>query len=281
MNDFNNSRLKYIIIILLLQSFLLLYITVWRELDLFVFASDVLIKIFSFIVVGLSILSIIMVKELYRMIKHKADVKIKQIKLEEKERLIKSLRSQKHDFSNHLQTIYGMVQLDKKEEIKEYIKSINQNLVNLKFNQTQTTDSILDSLLISKQIEAKEAGVEFKYQVEEGIDGINLSIDKTFRIVSNLVDNAIDATQKLNNQKCIRVKGIDKNNQFVLSIYNTGLPIEKELLDKIFQAGFSSKGVGRGFGLYIIKSLVEEAGGRLEVESRADFGTEFTCYFPK
>jgi signal transduction histidine kinase len=38
---------------------------------------------------------------------------------------------------------------------------------------------------------------------------------------------------------------------------------------------------GSGVGLYIVKRIIENAGGRIEVESTVGKGSEFTVYFPK
>ncbi|MGM0471869.1 MAG: sensor histidine kinase, partial [Bacillota bacterium] len=197
------------------------------------------------------------------------------------EELIKNLRSQKHDFSNHLQTIYGMVQLNKNGEAKDYIKSLSQDLAKIKFDQSQVSNSILETILIPKKKEAQEAGLNFDYEVEAGIESINLQINKVFRVISNLVDNAIDATKDFDEKCRIEVRGENRRNNYILTVYNSGPAIQEDLINKIFQPGFSTKGTGRGFGLHIIKSLVEEAGGELQINSEEGFGTEFVCYFPK
>ncbi|GAB6099634.1 ATP-binding protein [Halanaerocella petrolearia] len=276
----NKSKLVYIKSALILQFFssLLLIINMYYNL----FTKKLSLGIILFIIMGISILMMSIIGDLFKLIDYKTKYELQDIKLEEQNEWIKKLRKHKHDFSNHLQTIYGMIQLNKdKEEIKEYIKSINQDLNKLNFKRDKVSDSILDSLLIGKQIKAKKLGIQFDYQVDPGVEGINLSIDKVFRIVSNLVDNALDATTESTGERMIKVKGYDDGDLYLLLVFNTGSFIDKESRDQIFKLGYSNKGEVRGLGLNITQSLVQKADGKLEVRSVKDLGTEFMCYLPK
>lgn len=269
------------IVIILMQTMLLLFMANWKESDLFGISYDKLLNIIIFVVVGLSMLSLIVVKEIYKMIEYETEFKIQQVKLEQNKKLIRTLRSQKHDFLNHLQTIYGMVQLNKQDKVREYIKSLNNDLSEIKFSNDDLSNSILDSILIPKKLEAIKQGISFSYQVERGVTDVDFPLDKLFRVVSNLVDNAIDAIEGFNGKKEIRLIGKNNDNKYHLSVYNTGPIIEEELQNQIFEPGFSTKGDGRGFGLYIIKSLIEEREGKLDLKSEVGFGTEFTCTLKK
>jgi hypothetical protein len=281
MDKLNKSSMYQMIVIILMQTMLLLFMATWKEIDLFGISYDKLLNIVIFVVVGLSLLSLIVVKEIYKVIEYETEFKIQQIKLEENKRLIQTLRSQKHDFLNHLQTIYGMVQLNKQDKVKEYIKSLNNDLSEIKFTSDGLSNSILDSILIPKKLEAIKQGVSFTYKVERGVEDVDFPLDKLFRIVSNLVDNAIDAMEGFNGKKEIRLIGKNNGDNYHLSVYNIGPIIEEEIQHQIFEPGFSTKGDGRGFGLHIIKSLIEEREGKLELKSEAGFGTEFTCILKK
>ena len=151
---------------------------------------------------GLAILSIFLIRDLYQSIKEETDLKVQQVKLAKKEKMIKELRQQKHDFSNHLQTIYSMLQLGKEDEVKEYIKSLNQELKTIQPDlKTQEKETVLTSLLLSIEQEAEEAGVEFEYELEPGLRATDYSLSELFRIASNLIENAIEATQTYSGEK--------------------------------------------------------------------------------
>ena len=52
-------------------------------------------------------------------------------------------------------------------------------------------------------------------------------------------------------------------------------------MEIIFEKGYSTKGEGRGTGLYQVKSMVENLGGKITVESQEGVGTSFTISFTK
>ncbi|MBL0060829.1 MAG: ATPase [bacterium] len=72
-------------------------------------------------------------------------------------------------------------------------------------------------------------------------------------------------------KSCIRIDFAD-----------TGKGIAPELLDKVFEPGFTTKqvGVGTGLGLFIVRSIVQAHGGIITVKSEVDKGTTFTIFLP-
>ncbi len=279
MGGLKKSKLSYVIIIILCQTFLLLFVTAWKQLDLFNISYDNILNIILFIAVGLSILSFIIIKELFVLIQEEVDYKVNQVRLEENQKKINKLRSQKHDFLNHLQTIHGMIELDKKKEVKEYIKSMRRDITDNKLQQEDKESCALESILSNKKEKAIRNGLNFSYQLEEGTAEINLPTNKLVSIISNLLDNAIDATRQFNAGSMIKFQGKQEGQNYIISVYNNGSFINRKLQAQIFEPGFSTKGTNRGFGLYIIKSIIEEFDGRIELKSEEGFGTEFICLF--
>ncbi len=75
--------------------------------------------------------------------------------------------------------------------------------------------------------------------------------------------------------------GVDDNEIFI-RFSDSGIGIPPEHIDKIFDPGFTTKGVGvgTGLGLSISYRIVDEHGGRIEVESEQGKGAVFTVYLP-
>ena len=67
----------------------------------------------------------------------------------------------------------------------------------------------------------------------------------------------------------------------LITVDDTGSGISQENLENIFGKGFSTKGEGRGTGLYQIKTMVESFGGTISVESQEGVGSSFTVSFAK
>ena len=66
----------------------------------------------------------------------------------------------------------------------------------------------------------------------------------------------------------------------LVRIQDTGQGIEDEIIEKIFNPFFTTKNEGVGMGLAISSRLVEENGGRLEVNSEIGKGSSFSLYLP-
>jgi signal transduction histidine kinase len=68
----------------------------------------------------------------------------------------------------------------------------------------------------------------------------------------------------------------------VLCVEDNGLGIAPGQMDKLFQMfkRLHTHVAGTGIGLYMVKQMVENYGGRIEVESRLEEGTQFKVYFP-
>lgn len=101
------------------------------------------------------------------------------------------------------------------------------------------------------------------------------------QILTNIWLNAFDALSSDNG--CIRVvtaQGV-ANGEVRLIVADNGPGIPDDILDTIFDPFFTTKEVGRGtgLGLAVAYGLVEELGGRIEVENRN--GAIFTVFLPK
>ena len=101
------------------------------------------------------------------------------------------------------------------------------------------------------------------------------------QIVFNLVVNAVDAIGDAPGGITLATYPTD-DNRVACSISDTGGGIAPDLLAKIFEPLFTTKGdLGTGFGLPVAREIVEAYGGRLTVESKLGAGTTFTFDLPR
>jgi two-component system, OmpR family, sensor histidine kinase VicK len=98
------------------------------------------------------------------------------------------------------------------------------------------------------------------------------------QVVSNLIDNAIKFTQK--GSIIISTQRKDNDN-VIVSIKDTGIGIDHELMPRLFSKFASKSFVGTGLGLFISKSIIEAHGGRIWAENNLDGkGATFTFTLP-
>ena len=200
--------------------------------------------------------------------------------------LVDSMRANNHDFTNKLHVILGLIQMEMYEEAISYIENISivQRATISKIMNTVNEPAVA-ALLIGKSARASELNV--KFVLREGCyysnTALNLPAEALVTIIGNLIDNAFEAMNE-------RDEMVGQPKELLLGIYSrpgavlittddTGKGIPKEDLEHIFENGYSTKGEGRGTGLFQVKSLVEGLGGTISVETQEGVGTSFSVSF--
>ncbi|WP_298779146.1 ATP-binding protein [uncultured Polaribacter sp.] len=119
-----------------------------------------------------------------------------------------------------------------------------------------------------------------KYVPEEEELYANLDKTQLIRIVTNLVKNAIQASEKKENP-IIEVKVISQLNNVKIIVSDNGKGISEEVKDLIFEPKFTTKSSGMGLGLPMIKNIIEAYDGNISFTSTEGIGTVFTVILPK
>jgi signal transduction histidine kinase len=121
-------------------------------------------------------------------------------------------------------------------------------------------------------------GVEFDVSLHPEILYIKGSISKCQQVLMNLIANAKDAIESTEN-KLISIVTTKSADKVVIKISDSGVGMADEIKTKIFEVYFTTKEVGKGtgIGLSFVRSVVEEANGRVEFESKINQGTTLYC----
>lgn len=194
--------------------------------------------------------------------------------------LVDSMRANNHDFTNKLHVILGLVQIGEYEKAISYIQNIS-------IIQRETISKVMNSienpsfaaLIVGKIARASECNV--KFILNEGTcfknSDIILPSEALVTITGNLIDNALDSMNMdiSKTEKELSLGIYTRPDELLIIVKDTGTGIPDEIKDKIFENGFSTKGEGRGIGLYHTKQLITSLGGKITVESQAGIGTCF------
>jgi signal transduction histidine kinase len=99
------------------------------------------------------------------------------------------------------------------------------------------------------------------------------------QVFFNIMHNGVQA---MGANGSLEISSYDEDDQVCVKISDEGAGIRKELLGKIFDPFFSTKGPdqGDGLGLYIVDQITKKYNGDISVESREGVGTTFTISFP-
>lgn len=201
--------------------------------------------------------------------------------------LVDSMRANNHDFTNKLHVILGLIQMQMYDEASSYIQNITMvQRENISRVMNAVSEPAVAALLIGKIARASELNVNFV--LREGCyysaADMNLPSEMLITVIGNLLDNAFDAMNESTDYQTPKelMFGIySKPDALLITVDDNGCGIRKENMVHIFENGYSTKGEGRGTGLYQVKAMVENFGGRITVESQEGVGTSFSVSFIK
>lgn len=190
------------------------------------------------------------------------------------------LRAQNHEFMNKLHTISGLIQLEEYKKALNYIQEISRirnKVVGILNNNIK--DVSLSAMLLAKYNKACEAKIDFEIDSSSYITESNNSIssDDLMCIAGNLIENSIDAVIGMDKGKIYFYIREDRDN-ITIKVRNNGPAILKEIFNKVFELGVSTKNGNRGYGLYNVKRILDEVGGTIEVTSEEE--TEWIVTIP-
>lgn len=123
-----------------------------------------------------------------------------------------------------------------------------------------------------------EDNISFESEQEE----IWAKFDRTqlIRVVTNLVKNALQATDNIRNAE-VKVSVKTEEGNVCIHIADNGAGISEENKSQVFEPKFTTKSSGMGLGLGIIKTIIEAYDGNITFVSEENVGTTFTVKFPK
>jgi signal transduction histidine kinase len=139
--------------------------------------------------------------------------------------------------------------------------------------------------LISRfEIFAEASNVKLEIVADPDLPKIFMDLSQLKLIVENLIDNAIRYSKRKGEVKIY----LKRENKYynLLAIQDKGMGIPKEEEKHIFQKFFRAQNAnnhktrGSGLGLYVVKSIVEKAGGKIWFKSKEGKGTTFFVTLP-
>ncbi|MGG1516163.1 GHKL domain-containing protein [Paenibacillus oryzisoli] len=179
-----------------------------------------------------------------------------------------TIRSQRHDFLNHVQTLYAMISKGKKEDQMRYMKELIEE-INEVNDIIRIGQPAIAALIQAKIAIAMHTKTVFNYQFT-GMDELSLGVKSVdiVKILGNLIDNAFDETAMLPvEDRIVAVHGWTEDGFMKFSVSNPIRPNHAPDFKQLFAIGYSSKGGGdhQGLGLPVVKERVEYYRGSIDV----------------
>lgn len=218
---------------------------------------------------------------------------IERKQAEEREEFLHSLL--RHDLRNKISVIEGYLQvledLDLPDNIEQYVNKLKKTtsegneLINkirvLRKAQEETKDVKITSLIQSQIMEWRSQAKEKDMEIELNNPKRDYKIKGgklISRIFSNIIENAIQHSKG----NKIKITGQENNKEVKYIIEDDGAGIPDEKKKKIFNKGYTTdEKRGSGLGLFLIKKLLNNYDGRIEVEDSKMGGAKFKVYLKK
>lgn len=205
-----------------------------------------------------------------------------------------------HDIRNPLQAIAGDLYLAT-EEVEESPdneckRNVQESLVAIQEQVDYINKIVADLQDYARPIKPEQGEVDLCSTIPQLIatvkvpDGVTLvtkcnptlpkiKLDRTLlkRVLVNLTINSIQAMPK---GGTVTVKATHTDRSIIITVADTGVGIPDEIKPKLFQPLMTTKAKGQGFGLAVVKRLVEAQNGTIAFESKVGVGTTFTITFP-
>jgi signal transduction histidine kinase len=174
--------------------------------------------------------------------------------------------------------------------------NLRENIVSIEENLYYIDKIVADLQDYTKPLKPNKELVKIEKAIEEALLivnipnslSVNIAIEKDFpqftadfpmlkRALINLIQNAVQAMPNGGN---LKITAKTRNDTVQVSIQDTGEGIPKEAQDKLFTPLFTTKPKGQGFGLAVVKRLIEAQEGEVSYKTQKGRGTIFTIQLP-
>ncbi|SFE48532.1 Sensor_kinase_SpoOB-type, alpha-helical domain [Paenibacillus catalpae] len=240
------------------------------------------IAIVIFLVTGISILIVAFAMQYFRQSREKVVVVTQQTYVDEINSMFQSIRAQRHDFLNHVQTIHSLAELNKSKELVAYTKELTGE-IRLMNDIINIGNPAIAALIRSKISQAESCRIAFTCSFS-GLNRLEMGI-KTLdvnRMLGNLIDNAFDEVMKYG-EECreVELTGSQMDGFIEFCISNTCANAHEIKEKPLFEAGFSTKDdAHQGLGLYTVKSITEQYKGTIQVNTEIENKITFYIRIP-
>ncbi|MGN2426552.1 MULTISPECIES: ATP-binding protein [Raoultella] len=205
--------------------------------------------------------------------------------LSQVKRYVDNLRIMRHEQLNRMTTLSGLLHMGHYDEAIRYIQAQSEHAQELlDFISSRFSSPTLCGLLLGKAARAREKGVALSFDPACQLDRPLPALiePELISIIGNLLDNAIEATQRAElPHEPVEVLIQLNARELMIEVADRGIGIDPAIRDHIFERGITTKTRGdHGIGLYLIEHYVTQAGGTIEVADNSPRGAIFTLFIP-
>jgi PAS domain S-box-containing protein len=147
---------------------------------------------------------------------------------------------------------------------------------------TVTVNNLVGEVLAVVRGELDAHQISLRSELSEGLPTVLAAPTQLQQVLLNLVMNAIEAMSAVTTRERVLIvkSEVGESGNVQVTVEDTGSGIDPSLVDRVFEAFFTTKALGMGMGLSICRSIVESHGGLLSVTARRPNGSSFCVKLP-
>jgi len=200
-------------------------------------------------------------------------VKAMKKRLEEAENFYGSIRKVRHEMKNHMANIKGLAGAGEYGEIEDYVRRMDETMQELEYKYV-TGNAVTDVIINDKCHRAEKAGIRFEADFQYGgeIPVFDLGI-----ILNNLLDNAIEACEKLEKGKGFIRLTLKRKKQFLLlgveNSFDGAVPVQaggRFIPPTTKQSTLPGIITEHGIGLENVRDVAERYFGGVNIKVKGD-----------
>ncbi len=213
------------------------------------------------------------------------DIDSLSAQLSQVKRYVDNLRIMRHEQLNRMNTLSGLLHMGRFEDAIDYIEAQSEHEQEwLDFVSARFSSPLLCGLLLGKAARAREKGVILHFDPACLMDKPfpPLSEAELISVIGNLLDNAIEATQRAPMpHEPVEVLIKLSARELIIEVADHGVGIAPAIREHMFERGVTTKTRGdHGIGLYLTESYITRAGGTIEVSDNVPRGAIFSLFIP-
>ncbi len=194
--------------------------------------------------------------------------------------VIDQIRRRQHKFQNQLDAVYSLHKLY--GEYETLVEAQRKYLGKLADYEMPTDVLVLENPILiahvyEKITEAQEAGLRIRMKLRGSLEKCGIKDIHMVEILGTLFDNAIQ-DMKETGQTEFLVFEVEEGDGVMIRVANPHRKLENREIQRMFEAGYSTKGEDRGIGLYRVKKLVQKHKIELLVENEMIEEQNYICF---
>jgi len=270
------NTIYWIIIVLLGQTFILNVAVQNLQLSPYAGFKPVILGA-NLVSLSFYFMTLLLIKKLLELKQQKQLLQQKESEMDSLQNLLRTVRAQRHDIINHLDTVYALLSLGKEVPARAYAGQLVQAVGNTS-HLLRLEQPVVAAFLHNKASQAIARDITIYIDINTDLKELHIKPYALVTILGNLLENAMEAVASLpGEQRLIEIEISKSEAGYLFTVSNSGPPLNPAIKNILFQPGVSTKGTDRGLGLATVWEMVTSHGGTIEVE---DEPVTFRVKFP-